>query len=102
MTDEQLMRDAYDALCVAVPGRQGLDEWEENESLRAALRERLAQLASGQEPLSEEDERVAFESHWYNFYHAGSVSSRPDGRYVGDAVQRAWEAWQARAANSIK
>jgi hypothetical protein len=48
MTDEQLLQEAYDALCVALPGRQGLGEWEQNEPLRAALRGRLAQLASGQ------------------------------------------------------
>jgi hypothetical protein len=50
MTDEQLLQEAYDALCVAFPGRQGLGEWEQNEPLRAALRERLAQIASGQDP----------------------------------------------------
>jgi|GEM_PF-4362324 len=51
MTNEQLMQGAYDALCVVVAGRQGVTEWEQNETLRAALRERLAQpVASGQEP----------------------------------------------------
>jgi hypothetical protein len=51
MTDKQLMQDAYDALCVAFAGRQGVAEWEQNETLRAALRERLAQpIASGQAP----------------------------------------------------
>lgn len=45
----------------------------------------------------EPDEREAFEWHWYNFYHAGSICARPDGSYVGRNVQNAWEAWQARA-----
>ena len=54
MTDEQLMREAYDALCVALPGRQGLGEWEQNETLRAALLERLAQIDSGQQSLSDD------------------------------------------------
>lgn len=45
-----------------------------------------------------EQEREAFERHWYNFYHMGSIKARPDGRYHHPAVQNAWEAWQARAA----
>jgi hypothetical protein len=53
MNDEQLMQDAYDALCVAFPGRQGFDEWEQNGTLRAALLERLAQpISSEQEPVA--------------------------------------------------
>lgn len=49
-------------------------------------------------PLTDEQEREAFETHWYSFYHSGSVSARSDGSYVHPHVQRAWEAWQARAA----
>lgn len=44
------------------------------------------------------DEREAFEAHWYTKYHSGSVSARSDGSYVHPHVQRAWEAWLARAA----
>lgn len=46
---------------------------------------------------TDEQEREAFEQHWYDFYHCGSVSARSDGTYVHPAVQKAWEAWQARA-----
>jgi hypothetical protein len=53
MTDKQLMQDAYDALCVVFPGQLVMAEWVQNKTLRAALRERLAQLASGQEPVGE-------------------------------------------------
>lgn len=42
-------------------------------------------------------EREAFESHWYNFYHMGSIKARADGTYMAKASQFAWEAWQARA-----
>jgi len=64
MTDEQLMQDAYDALCVAFAGRQGVAEWEQNETLRAALRERLAKpIASGQGPtVSKSDWDLILES----------------------------------------
>lgn len=41
-------------------------------------------------------ERSAFEWHWYEFYH-GSIHARHDGKYFG-AVQFAWVAWLARAA----
>lgn len=51
---------------------------------------------SPRQPLT--DERTAFEAHWYSFYHSGSVSARSDGSYFHPHVQRAWEAWQARAA----
>lgn len=54
------------------------------------------------EPLTIEQEREAFESHWYTFYHSGSIHARSDGSYVHPAVQKAWEAWQARAAHGIK
>jgi hypothetical protein len=43
------------------------------------------------------DERKAFEYHWYNKYHSGSIKARSDGRYFGRDVQTAWDAWQARA-----
>lgn len=46
---------------------------------------------------ADEQEREAFEQHWYDFYHCGSVSARSDGTYIHPAVQKAWEAWQARA-----
>lgn len=50
------------------------------------------------EPLTDEQEREAFEAHWYSFYHSGSIHARSDGSYFHPHVQRAWEAWQARAA----
>lgn len=50
--------------------------------------------------LKPEQEREAFEQHWYDFYHCGSISARRDGTYIHPAVQKAWEAWQARAAHS--
>jgi hypothetical protein len=52
--------------------------------------------------LTEQQEREAFEHHWYDYYHAGSISPRSDGSYMHPAVQKAWEAWQARAAHGIK
>jgi len=54
------------------------------------------------EPLTDEQERAAFEQHWYDFYHCGSISARTNGTYIHPAVQKAWEAWQARAAHGIK
>jgi len=54
------------------------------------------------DPLTIEQEREAFESHWYTFYHSGSIHARSDGSYAHPAVQKAWEAWQARAAHGIK
>lgn len=47
---------------------------------------------------TDEQEREAFERHWYNFYHMGAIKARSDGRYHHPAVQTAWDAWQARAA----
>ncbi len=47
---------------------------------------------------AQQAERAAFESHWYDTYHSGSVIARSDGTYMHHAVQSAWEAWQARAA----
>ncbi|UXY13824.1 hypothetical protein N8I74_10870 [Chitiniphilus purpureus] len=49
-------------------------------------------------PISAQDERTAFESYWYNHYHSGSIKARSNGRYFGEAVNSAWDAWQARAA----
>ena len=45
-------------------------------------------------------EREAFEAHWYDAYHAGHIKPLSDGRYFRDDVNRAWDAWQARAALS--
>ena len=45
-------------------------------------------------------EREAFEAHWYNLYHSGSIRARQDGSYMQLIVQKAWESWQARAALS--
>lgn len=53
-------------------------------------------------PLTDEQERKAFEQHWYDYYHCGSISPRTNGTYIHPAVQKAWEAWQARAAHDIK
>ncbi len=53
-------------------------------------------------PLTDEQERAAFAQHWYDFYHCGSISAGPSGTYVHPDVQKAWEAWQARAAHGIK
>lgn len=64
------------------------------EPILDAIAELKAKAAS---PVAQ-DEREAFEQHWYEFYHSGSVKARPDGTYMHTIVQAAWDAWQARAA----
>ncbi|MFM0503896.1 hypothetical protein [Paraburkholderia caffeinilytica] len=68
---------------------------DEIERLRALLNEKTTIPSA----VALDDERVAFERHWYNFYHSGSIKARSDGRYMQPVVQHAWEAWQARAAS---
>ena len=45
-----------------------------------------------------DQERAEFERHWHDFYQLGTKLARINGRYHSHIVQRAWEAWQARAA----
>lgn len=45
-------------------------------------------------------EREAFEAHWYDFYHAGSIQADADGTYWPKEVQCAWQAWQAARTTS--
>ncbi|MBX9850045.1 MAG: hypothetical protein K2X64_12175 [Rhodocyclaceae bacterium] len=39
--------------------------------------------------------REAFEAHWYDLYHAGSIKAQPNGTYMAREVQKSWDAWQA-------
>lgn len=70
------------------------------EAVREVLNDvRAASLQPVAQPVELDDERAAFERHWYNFYHSGSIKARSNGRYMQPVVQHAWEAWQARAAS---
>lgn len=62
---------------------------------------RDADKAPAQQPLSEEQEREAFEA-WMQANSPGvNLSWRVDGSYWDHVPDNFWEAWQARAAHGI-
>ena len=71
---------------------------EEGRSVRGEMADMLltapptAPSTEASEPVGE---REAFEAHWYDFYHAGSIQADADGTYWPKEVQCAWQAWQA-------
>lgn len=69
---------------------------------QAALDFVISMLEAQPEQETVEQERKAFEQHWYDYYHCGSISPRTDGTYIHPAVQKAWEAWKARATYDLK
>lgn len=96
---------AVEASARQLAEQPGLFEWlktREADSYSCSLlvRDALARLtASPTAPSTEASEpvgeREAFEAHWYDFYHAGSIQADADGTYWPKEVQCAWQAWQA-------